>query len=107
MGGLEAVDLRDGAGDDDAHGVGHVIRFQRLGDGLLQNLRPQADDIGIIVFFCFFLLFSCHNSKHYLRFFDFLPVVRLCLHLGQLSTASTPNRMRLPQLGQRQYFMAI
>ena len=25
MGGLEAVDLRNGAGDDDAHGVGHII----------------------------------------------------------------------------------
>ena len=31
VGGLEAVDLRNGAGDDDAHGVGHIVLVQRLG----------------------------------------------------------------------------
>ena len=35
--GLEAVDLRDGAGDDDAHGVGHVVGLQRAGDGVFQH----------------------------------------------------------------------
>ena len=48
VGGLEAVDLRDGPGDDDAHGVGHVVQFQRLGDGLLQHLGPQAHDVGVV-----------------------------------------------------------
>ena len=34
---LEAVDLRQGAGDDDAHGVGHVVGLQRAGDGVFQH----------------------------------------------------------------------
>ena len=37
VGGLEAVDLRQGAADDDAHGVGHIVRFQRAGDGVFQH----------------------------------------------------------------------
>ena len=32
VGGLEAVDLRNGPGDDDAHGIGHVVGLQRVGD---------------------------------------------------------------------------
>ena len=48
-GGLEAVDLRDGPGDDDAHGVGHIVDFQRLGDGLLQHFGPQAHDVGVLI----------------------------------------------------------
>ncbi|MPN37572.1 hypothetical protein SDC9_185092 [bioreactor metagenome] len=50
VGGLKAVDLRNGPGDDDAHGVGHVVELQRLGDGLLQHLGPKAQDIGIVCF---------------------------------------------------------
>ena len=34
---LEAVDLRQRAADDDAHGVGHIVGFQRAGDGVLQH----------------------------------------------------------------------
>ena len=34
---LEAVDLRQSAADDDAHGVGHIVGFQRAGDGILQH----------------------------------------------------------------------
>ena len=60
VGGLEAVDLRNGAGDDDAHGVGHVVGLQRLGDGLLQHLGLQAHNIGIIVFFPFGFFLLCH-----------------------------------------------
>ena len=51
VGGLEAVDLRDGPGDDDRHGVGHIVDFQRLCDGLLQHLgvgRPIT--LGLSVF---------------------------------------------------------
>ena len=51
VGGLEAVDLRDGPGDDDRHGVGHIVELQRLGDGLFQHLGPQAHDVGVIYFF--------------------------------------------------------
>ena len=47
VGGLEAVDLRDGAGDDDAHGVGHVVLLQRVGDGLLRGLAPEPEDVGV------------------------------------------------------------
>ena len=46
--GLEAVDLRDGAGDDDAHGVGHIVGLQRVGDGLLHHRRPEAHDVGVV-----------------------------------------------------------
>ena len=52
VGGLEPVDLRDGPGDDDAHGVGHVVDLQRLGDGLLQHLGPQAHDVGVVDLLC-------------------------------------------------------
>ena len=34
---LEAVDLRQRAADDDAHGVGHIVGFQRAGNGILQH----------------------------------------------------------------------
>ena len=34
---FEAVDLRQCAADDDAHGVGHIVGFQRAGDGVLQH----------------------------------------------------------------------
>ena len=48
--GLEAVDLRDGPGDDDRHGVGHVVQFQRLSNGLLQHLGVQPHHVGVIKF---------------------------------------------------------
>ena len=38
VGGLEAVDLRDGSREDDAHGVGHVVLLKRLHDRLLHHL---------------------------------------------------------------------
>ncbi len=50
VGGLEAVDLRDGPGDDDAHSVGHVVGLQGIGDGLLHHGGPEAQDVGVIYF---------------------------------------------------------
>ena len=41
VGGLKPVNLRNGPGDDDAHGVGHIVDFQGGGDGLLQHLGVQ------------------------------------------------------------------
>ena len=41
VGGLEAVDLRQRAGDDDAHRVGHIVGFQRVGDGGFQHLARR------------------------------------------------------------------
>ena len=46
VGGLEAVDLRDGPGDDDRHGVGHVVSLQGVGDGLFHHRRVEAHDVG-------------------------------------------------------------
>ena len=46
VGGLEPVDLRNGPGDNDAHGVGHVVGLQRVGDGLFHHRRVKADDVG-------------------------------------------------------------
>ena len=38
---LEAVDLRNGTRDDNAHRIGHIIVFERFGDGLLHNGGAQ------------------------------------------------------------------
>ena len=46
VGGLEPVDLRNSPGDNDAHGVGHVVGLQRVGDGLFHHRRVKADDVG-------------------------------------------------------------
>ena len=43
VGGLEAVDLRDGPGEDDAHGVGHKILPQGIADILLDDLACPGD----------------------------------------------------------------
>ena len=53
MGGLETINLRDGPGDNDAHGIGHVVGLQGFGDGLFQHLGPQAHHIGIVVILLF------------------------------------------------------
>ena len=56
---LEAVDLRNCPGNDDRHGIGHVVQFQRLGNGLLRGGAVQAHNaVGIYFFFFRFLLFS-------------------------------------------------
>ena len=65
MGGLEAVDLRNGPGDDDAHGVGHIVFVQSPGDGLLHHRPPQSQHIGVCgpvngFGFCFLL---CHRKR--------------------------------------------
>ena len=63
--GLEAVDLRNGTGDDNAHGVGHIVFVQRSGDGLIHHRAPQTHYIGVgravdgTVGGCFF----CHRSN--------------------------------------------
>ena len=44
VGGLKAVNLRDGPGHDDAHGVGHKVLAQGVADVLLDNL-PRPGDI--------------------------------------------------------------
>ena len=51
VGGLKPVNLRNGPGDDDAHGVGHIVDFQGVGDGLLQHLGVQPHHVGVIRFF--------------------------------------------------------
>ena len=43
VGGLEAVDLRDGTRNDDAHCIGHKVPFQRVADALLGELAAQTD----------------------------------------------------------------
>ena len=59
--GLEAVNLRDCAGDNDAHGVRHVVLLQRFGDGLGDHLRLQADHVGVVCFFRFLSFLSRHS----------------------------------------------
>ncbi len=43
MRGLKAVDLRNGAGDNDAHGIGHIVFPQRFGNGLRDDLSGAFD----------------------------------------------------------------
>ena len=57
---LEAVDLRDGARDDDRHGVGHVVRLERIADGLLHGRAAQPLHLRIDPLFCFGFFFLCH-----------------------------------------------
>ena len=40
---LETVNLRDGARQNNAHGVGHIVLFQRIGDPLLHHLSGVLD----------------------------------------------------------------
>ena len=52
-------------GPNHTHGIGHIIRLQRLGNGLLQHLGMQADYIGIIEFLLFvFRFLSRHWSSN-------------------------------------------
>ena len=67
--GLEAVDLRDGSTDDDAHGIGHIVDLQGLGDGLFQHLRMESFYIWVVRFgtVCLGFLLFCHS-------FSFSPI---------------------------------
>ena len=62
--GLEAVDLGDRARYDDAHGVGHVVDGQRIGDRLFQHLSAQTLHAGGVRrrLLCRFFLLSCHEN---------------------------------------------
>ena len=64
VGGLEPVDLRDGPGDDDAHGVGHVVEFQGVGNGLLHHFSVEAHHPfrGGAPFPLVRRFFSCHSK---------------------------------------------
>ena len=56
--GLETINFRNGTGNNNAHGIGHVVLFQCLGDGLLlYEIIFSFND-------CFFL--SCHNNRTFL-----------------------------------------
>ena len=67
--GLEAVDLWDSSADDDAHGVGHIVDLQGLGDGLFQHLRMESFDVWVVRFgtIRFGFLLVCHS-------FSFSPI---------------------------------
>ena len=66
MAGLETVDLRDSTADDYAHGVGHIVNLQCLGDGLFQHLCPESFDVAVDnrSFYRFFFASSCHFLPH-------------------------------------------
>ena len=92
--GLKSVDLRNGAGDDHAHGVGHIVQLQRVADGLLHHLGVQPLHIGILNlfyrFFRFFLL--SHISLNY-----FVPIpgrARMIFKKPVLSLSSSQPQSR-------------
>ena len=63
VGGLEAVDLRNGSGDNDRHGVGHVVQLQGLGNGLLRGGADETHHaVGVYFFLLFVFFFSCHSA---------------------------------------------
>ena len=57
--GLETVNFRNCTRDDNAHNIGHIVFFNRFGNGLL-NYRSVND-----FFFLIFLL-SCHSEVSFL-----------------------------------------
>ena len=66
VGGLEAVDLGQGAGDDDAHRIGHIVGFQGAGDGVLKD-AARVQDLNAVAqlradrFERFFCCSFCHS----------------------------------------------
>ena len=67
VGGLEAVNFRQRAGNNNAHGVRHVVCFQRIGNGAFDDLTGREDldviaqlraDRGGFLFGCFFCHFA-------------------------------------------------
>ncbi len=65
VGRLEPVDLRDGAADDHAHGVGHEVGVQRFGDDLIHHGAAQSHHVGVVhtAGWLFFLFLLRHESK--------------------------------------------
>ncbi len=60
--GLKAVNLGECARDVGAHGVGHVVGLERVGDGLLDHLGVQSNHVGGVYLLLLVLLlgFLCH-----------------------------------------------
>ena len=58
---LEAVDLRDGTGDDDAHRVGHIVFLYRFGDRLWAGGRVHD----FLLFVSLAFLGSCHRFDRF------------------------------------------
>ena len=89
--GLEAVDLRDRARDDDAHRIRHIVLLQRLGDGLGDDLRLEPDDVGVDGFLDFRCFLSRHNVTVPLRRFfsgNIGQIEKLAAALGNVRLAS-------------------
>ena len=66
VGGFEAVDLRQSAGDDDAHRIGHIVGLQRAGDGVFQH-TARIQDLNAVAQLradrleCFLCCSFCHS----------------------------------------------
>ena len=60
VGGFEAVYLRDCSGDDNAHGVGHIVGLESFGNRLLRYFSAQTDDVRVGLALCRFLFLSGH-----------------------------------------------
>ena len=58
MGRLKPIDLRDGARDNDAHRIGHIVCAQGLGDGLLGRFERRLHRSALIGFLLF-----CHEKR--------------------------------------------
>ena len=96
--GLEAVDLRNGARDDDRHRVGHIVRLQRIGNALLDHVRAQAEDVGVIavqsgLFLLFVLLHGVPRTFTYSVIMDYISFSarRQCVGAAQSVVCSLPH----------------
>ena len=68
--GLEPVDLRNGAGDDNRHGIWHEVPLQRIADPLLRQFSSQALHLRVdAVLLIFFILFFCHTDSLFIDSF--------------------------------------
>ena len=93
---LETVDLRQCTGNDDAHGVGHIVFFQCICNFFFfHNAGTGNIGIGNCIFLWFFrLLFSCHFCP---RFYEMSASSRYSLPYSAMKSfrpcRSSPSRM--------------
>ena len=89
---LEAVDLRQRAADDDAHSVGHIVGFQRAGDGVFQH-AARVQNFNAVA------QLRAHRLKVFLAVFLPLPLFIRLFFCNKLVSASLDRQSNVGALG--------